>query len=110
MIDTEAIAVTDTMIEGVFEVTFPALIEMGVRIVEIAIMMAIIETHIETIVPIGLEITTVEEMTMIGLPPFGRRPYWVRKTKCPRSKSAFDRRGYSKAEHKFDNKHHKIFF
>jgi hypothetical protein len=110
MIDTEVIAVTGTMIERASMVVPLALIERLFLIAEIAIMIVVTETYNETIVQIGREITTVEEMTMIGLPPLGRNPYWVRKTRCPRSKSAFDCRGYSKAELKFDNKHHKILF
>jgi hypothetical protein len=101
MIDIEAIAVIGSMIEGASVVVLLALIEMGVLIAEINTMIVITETYTETIVQIGREITTVEEMAMIGLPPLGRNPYWVRKTRCPRSKLAFDRRGHSKAEHKF---------
>jgi hypothetical protein len=101
MIDIEAIVVIGTMIEGVSVVVLLALIEMGVPIAEIAILIVLVEINPKTMVLIGREITTVEEMAMIGLPPLGRNPYWVRKTRCPRSKSAFDRRGYSKAEHKF---------
>jgi hypothetical protein len=101
MIDIEAIAVIGIMIEGASVVVLLALIEMGVLIAEIAIMIVLVQINPKTIVLIGQEITTVEEMTMIGLPPLGRNPYWVRKTRCPRSKSAFDRRGHSKAEHKF---------
>jgi hypothetical protein len=88
--------VTVSMIEGVSVVALQALIEIGVLIAGIDTMIAIIEMYTEIIVQTSREITTVEEMTMIGLPPLGRNPYWVRKTKCPRSKSA-----YSKAEHKF---------
>jgi hypothetical protein len=101
MIDIEVIAATVSMIEGVSVVVLQALIEIGVLTVGIDIMIAIPEMYTETIAQTDRETTTVEEMSMIGLPPLERNPYWVRKTRCPRSKSAFDRRGYSKAEHKF---------
>jgi hypothetical protein len=101
MIATGVIAVIAMMIEGVSVVVLLALIGVAVLIAEINTMIVITETYTETIVQIGREITTVEKVTMIGLPPLGRNPYWVRKTRCPRSKSAFDRRGHSKAEHKF---------
>jgi hypothetical protein len=101
MIDIEVLVVIGSTIEGVSVVALQALIGIGVQIAEIAIMMAITGVYIEMIVQTGREITTVEEITMTGLPPLGRNPCWVRKTRCPRSKSAFDRRGYSKAEHTF---------
>jgi hypothetical protein len=101
MIDIEVLAATVSMIEGVSVVVLQALIEIDVLIVGIDIMIAILEMYTETIAQTDRETPTVEEMSIIGLPPLRRNPYWVRKTRCPRSKSAFDRRGYSKAEHKF---------
>jgi hypothetical protein len=75
VIDIEVIAVTVAVIEGVSVVVLLALIEHLFLIAGIAIMTVVTETYTETIVQIGREITTVEEMTMIGLPPLRRTPY-----------------------------------
>jgi hypothetical protein len=80
--------------EVVLEVILLVLTEINVQIVQTAIIMTMVEIQTETIAHIGLEIATVEEMAMIGLPPLWKRPYLIRKTKYTRSKSAFDHRGY----------------
>jgi hypothetical protein len=75
MIDIEVIAVTGTMIEGVSVVALQALIGIGILVAQIDTMIAITDMNTETIVQTGREITTVEKMTMIGLPPLRRTPY-----------------------------------
>jgi hypothetical protein len=75
MIDIEVLAVTDSMIEGTSVVALQALIVMDVLVARIDTMIARPDMNTKTIIQTGREITTVEEMTMTGLPPLGRNPY-----------------------------------
>jgi hypothetical protein len=61
--------------EVVLEVILLVLTEIDVQIVRTVIIMTMVETQTKTIAHIGLEIVTVEEMAMIGLPPLWRTPY-----------------------------------
>jgi hypothetical protein len=58
--------------EVILEVILLVLTEIDVQIVQTAIIMAMVETQN---VQINIEIATVEEMAMIGLPPLWRTPY-----------------------------------
>jgi hypothetical protein len=69
VIDIEVITVTVAVIEGASVVVLLALIQRLFLRVGIAIMMVVTVPYTETIVQIGREITAVEEMTMISLPP-----------------------------------------